>query len=262
MKHTKLALALGVLAASVGAQTLSPITASVNRKVARQDTVSVADSTQLSVSGRNILIVSDNMEEVVDSVEVDGIPVELLAELYRNPPMKEVSRTFVPDELLKGSMLPEGYNDVQIQIELPEDVSEEEVEQALTKLQDDIAAYAKKFLGTRYRWGAKGPRAFDCSGFTGYVFKNFGMNIGSNSRAQATQGKKIDIKEARVGDLMFFTRPGGGRSVGHVGMVIEVDPETGKLKFIHASSKKGVTITNYSDSAAYKRRFLQVRRVI
>ena len=120
----------------------------------------------------------------------------------------------------------------------------------------------KKFLGTKYVWGAKGPKAFDCSGFTGYVFKNFGYNIGPNSTTQATRGKKIDIAEARVGDLMFFSRPGTGRRVGHVGVVIETNPEDGTLKFIHASGKKGVTIQQFPDRGYYNRRFLHARRVI
>ncbi|MDE6303959.1 MAG: C40 family peptidase, partial [Paramuribaculum sp.] len=47
-------------------------------------------------------------------------------------------------------------------------------------LEMEIVDYAKQFLGTRYRSGAKGPKAFDCSGFTSYVFKNFSLSLGSS----------------------------------------------------------------------------------
>lgn len=132
----------------------------------------------------------------------------------------------------------------------------------LSSLRNNIADYARGFMGTPYVWGAKGPRAFDCSGFTGYVFKNFGVNIGSHSRAQATYGKQVDIADAKVGDLMFFSRPKGGKTVGHVGMVVDVDRDNGTLKFIHASSRKGVVVQQFPDNGHYNKRFLQIRRVI
>ena len=41
----------------------------------------------------------------------------------------------------------------------------------------DMISYAKKFMGTRYVRGGKSPKGFDCSGFTGYVFRQFGYNL-------------------------------------------------------------------------------------
>ena len=121
---------------------------------------------------------------------------------------------------------------------------------------------AMSYIGARYRSGSKGPNAFDCSGFTSYVFRNSGgVEIGSSSRDQYAKNMPISRSEMQRGDLVFFTSPHSGRNVGHVGIVIDVDPLTQTFSFIHASSSKGVTITS-SDEGFYARRFVGVRRVL
>ncbi|MCM1520806.1 MAG: C40 family peptidase [Lachnoclostridium sp.] len=133
---------------------------------------------------------------------------------------------------------------------------------SLTTLQSDLVDYASRFIGTRYRHGAKGPSAFDCSGFTSYVFRNFGMTLSPSSRAQGLQGRQISKDEVMVGDLMFFSGRRGGKTIGHVGMVVDVDEATGKVKFIHAATSRGVVIESFPDGGYYSSRFLQYRRVI
>lgn len=129
-------------------------------------------------------------------------------------------------------------------------------------LQADIVDYAKQFIGTRYRRGAKGPSSFDCSGFTSYVFRNFDLSLGASSRAQALQGEKVDILDARPGDLVFFSGSRAGKTVGHVGIVVSVDPSTASVQFIHAATSRGVRIDSYPDGGYYSRRFHSIRRVI
>lgn len=129
-------------------------------------------------------------------------------------------------------------------------------------IKDNLVDYAKQYIGTRYRRGAKGPSAFDCSGFTSYVFRNFGYSLSPSSSMQGTQGERVSMDEVEVGDLMFFTGRRGGNSVGHVGMVVDVNRETGVVKFIHASTSKGVVIDTYPDGGYYSRRFLHARRVL
>lgn len=126
---------------------------------------------------------------------------------------------------------------------------------------NNIMDEAMSHLGARYRSGSKGPSAFDCSGFTSYVFGRSNMEIGCSSRDQYAKNMPISRSEMQRGDLVFFTSPGSGRSVGHVGIVVDVDPLTQTFSFIHASSSKGVTITN-SNEGFYARRFVGVRRVL
>lgn len=128
-------------------------------------------------------------------------------------------------------------------------------------LESDIVEYARTFIGTRYRRGSKGPKAFDCSGFTSYVFKNFDMTLGASSRVQATQGEAVELADARPGDLVFFAGRRAGSVVGHVGIVVSVD-DNGVLKFIHAATSRGVRIDSYPDGGYYSRRFHSIRRVI
>ena len=125
----------------------------------------------------------------------------------------------------------------------------------------DMISYAKKFMGTRYVRGGKSPKGFDCSGFTGYVFRQFGYNLSASSAAQATQGVQIKREEAEPGDLLFFTgRNSRSGRVGHVGIVIDNDAVTGEITFIHASVSNGISIDRVS-APYYAKRFLSVRRV-
>lgn len=130
------------------------------------------------------------------------------------------------------------------------------------EIKNELVGYARKYLGTRYVGGGKGPSGFDCSGFTSYIFRNFGYVLNPGSRLQGTQGEEVSINDVEVGDLMFFSGRRGGRTVGHVGMVVDVDRATGNVKFIHASSSQGVVIQNYPDGGYYSKRFLHARRVI
>ena len=126
-----------------------------------------------------------------------------------------------------------------------------------------MADYASKFIGTRYRSGASGPSAFDCSGFTSYVYKNFGITLSRSSRTQYLEGEKVSINNVKPGDLLFFSSRGSGRGrVGHVAMVVSVDNEAGTCRFIHASTKRGVVYQNFPDGGYYQRNFIGARRII
>lgn len=81
---------------------------------------------------------------------------------------------------------------------------------------EKVARAAAKQVGDRYRYGASGPSAFDCSGLTSYVYKEAAhKKIPRTSSAQANAVKRIAKKWAKKGDLVFFTGSGG---VYHVGV--------------------------------------------
>ncbi len=126
----------------------------------------------------------------------------------------------------------------------------------------DMISHAKEFMGLRYRRGGKTPKGFDCSGFTGYIFKQFGISLKASSNSQYTQGTPVVTDDLRPGDLVFFNgRRAGTSRVGHVGMVVDVDAEAGTFKFIHSAISSGITISDSSEPY-YSRRYIGARRVI
>jgi len=128
---------------------------------------------------------------------------------------------------------------------------------------DAVVDYAMKYLGAPYKYGGNGPKHFDCSGFTKYVFENFGITLNRISADQLSNGEKIrNTKNLRRGDLVFFKgRDLGSSKIGHVGIVTEVDKATGQFSFIHVSSSSGVTVSK-STNEYYKKRYLTGCRVI
>jgi cell wall-associated NlpC family hydrolase len=129
--------------------------------------------------------------------------------------------------------------------------------EVLTK-EDEILETAKEFLGVKYVWAANGPNAFDCSGFTKYVFEKHGITIPRYSGYQAKVGIKVSYDELQKGDLVFFdTDTKGKGKVNHVGIFL------GDHKFIHASSGgKKVMITSFTKKKFYKNCFLHGQRII
>ncbi len=123
-----------------------------------------------------------------------------------------------------------------------------------TSQRDKLIEYAKQYLGVKYAYGGASPSGFDCSGFTTYVFKNFGYSLNRSSSAQTSNGTEISKSELLPGDLVFFTR--GGSSVGHVGIYI------GDNKFIHSSSPGDVVKITSLDDSYYKRNYVCSRRIL
>ncbi len=114
-------------------------------------------------------------------------------------------------------------------------------------LQDDIIQYGRQYLGKPYRYAGRGPDAFDCSGYTAFVFKEFGYTLDSGSAGQERQFPHItDREKLQKGDLVFFEGRRKNGKVEHVGIVTETLPN-GVFRFIHASTGSGVIITSSSD---------------
>ncbi len=89
-----------------------------------------------------------------------------------------------------------------------------------------IVKTAQRYIGTDYKYGGNDPRGFDCSGFCNYVYKKNGYSIPRSAGEQFRAGKRVPIKRASPGDLVFF-RIYGSR-ISHVGIYV------GNYKFLHA----------------------------
>mgnify|MGYP003365639508 CR=1 FL=1 len=114
---------------------------------------------------------------------------------------------------------------------------------------DSIIAYASSFLGTPYVWGGTSPNpGFDCSGFTQYVYKKFGISLGRTTYDQIKDGVEISRDQLQPGDLVFF---GTWDNPHHMGMYI------GNGMYIHAPHTGDVIKISPVDRSDY----LTARRV-
>ena len=109
-------------------------------------------------------------------------------------------------------------------------------------------------------YGGNGPNAYDCSGFTVWVYRQHGYTLPRTAAEQyRMRGKQISRSKLRRGDLVFFKNLGTGK-INHVGIYIS------KGKFIHAGSGSNdggpkVKISRL-DRGMYKDRFICGKRVI
>ncbi len=117
-----------------------------------------------------------------------------------------------------------------------------------------VVDYAMQFLGYRYVYGGNTPSGFDCSGFTQYVYKNFGVTLNRSSRDQVYNGTEVSRANLQAGDLVLFAK--GGTTITHVGLYI------GNNKFIHASTSTTGVIISDMDSAYYTTGFVCGRRIL
>ena len=107
--------------------------------------------------------------------------------------------------------------------------------------------------GVPYRNGGTDLTGFDCSGFTQYVFAQYGIALPRNVREQYREGKAVKPEELTAGDLVFFTTTDPG--VSHVGIAVGGD------EFVHAPSSTGVVRVERLSSKYWAERFLAAKRV-
>lgn len=138
--------------------------------------------------------------------------------------------------------------------------SEDTISDETDILRTNILNEANKYLGTRYMRGGKTPKGFDCSGFTGFIFKQFGYKLAASSQGQYHNGTEVQYEQIRPGDLLFF-KGSSSRSIGHVAIAIASDSITGDISFIHAAIKGGIRIDRVS-MPYYSSRYVGARRII
>lgn len=120
---------------------------------------------------------------------------------------------------------------------------------------EEIIAFAKKYMGTKYCYAGGDPKTgFDCSGFVNFVYKHFDIDLPRSSSGFATIGKKLKPEDFKIGDILVFYGYRDKKSVGHVGIICEANGM--KSKFIHSSSgKEMAVIISELGSDQYTKRF-------
>lgn len=137
----------------------------------------------------------------------------------------------------------------------PEPTHEPEVTSESSSTGADIVAKAKEYLGYSYVAGGASPdTGFDCSGFTQYIYGEFGIRLNRVANAQADNGTEISKSELQPGDLVLFSYYGSD-SIGHSGIYI------GDGQFIHAANSNRGVVIDTLESGYYLDNYVTARRV-
>jgi hypothetical protein len=118
----------------------------------------------------------------------------------------------------------------------------------------DVVDLAASLIGRPYVWGAEGPRSFDCSGLTQFVFKEFGVELPRRAISQSRAGDPAGRRLQR-GDLLFFSTDTRKSLVTHVGVY-----EGGGM-MIDASQSAGRVRRDSLDDRYWADRFMFARRI-
>ncbi|MEK0422488.1 MAG: hypothetical protein RLZ95_398 [Bacteroidota bacterium] len=111
-----------------------------------------------------------------------------------------------------------------------------------------------EWIGTPYVYGGSSKNGVDCSYFALDVMQGtFNKKLNRTAAEQYLQSKRINWDELKEGDLIFFKTEGPNK-VSHVGIYLTNN------KFVHASSKKGVTISDLSEPF-YQRTLFSMGRI-
>ena len=117
-----------------------------------------------------------------------------------------------------------------------------------------VVETAKSYIGSKYVYGASGPNSFDCSGFTSYIYKQFGVSLSRTAAGQYGNGTAVNRSDLQLGDLIMFGP--SASAINHVGIYI------GGGRIVHAANtSRGVT-TDTINSGYYKNNYVGARRVI
>lgn len=118
-----------------------------------------------------------------------------------------------------------------------------------------LASEIRAFLGTPYHWGGTSVRGVDCSGLVQTVFQRvYGVSLPRTTEELYQSGVQLHETPLRLGDLVFFSN-GHRREVSHVGIYL------GEGKFVHASTSRGVLVSDLRERY-YRRHFAGARRVL
>lgn len=128
-----------------------------------------------------------------------------------------------------------------------------------TTKSERVVANALKYKGVRYRFGGTTKKGMDCSGVVYVSYLEENVQLPRVSRDMAKRGEKISLRKAQKGDLLFFRTSKRGRGINHVGLIVSV--KNGTIRFIHATSSKGVIISSLSEKY-WKKAFVKATSIL
>ena len=202
------------------------------------------------VSADYLLVDQDNVFETYGRVNSDGVNVRSGASTE-----SEVLATVDADTIVTVNGLVDGWYDVTCKYGTEGYIRSDFLdltESSASSSGSAIVDTAKSYLGVRYVYGGASPSGFDCSGFTIYVYQQYGYSLphSATSQWQSGLGTQVwSIGALQPGDLVFFNDPSrnAGKACSHAGIYI------GNGQFVHASSSRsqGVIISDLTSGYYY-----------
>ena len=213
-----------------------------------------------STEDKVIKILTLNSEVTITGEEGDWYKVKsgedegYISKEFVSDTEKTVSRSAEPRTTSENS-LNKTNKDEQVVEETNKNNEETSHTNSTTTKGEEVVAYAKQYLGCPYVYGAAGSKSFDCSGFTMYVYKHFGINLPHGATSQSRYGTKVSKNNLKAGDIIFLTDYETGVGIGHCGIYI------GDGNFIHASTT-GYKVRISSLDVEYAGRFYSAIRLL
>ncbi|MEQ8239371.1 MAG: NlpC/P60 family protein [Cyclobacteriaceae bacterium] len=127
------------------------------------------------------------------------------------------------------------------------------------KVIDKAIVAAESYIGTPYHYGGTSRKGIDCSGLIQNCYSQIGIELPRTAKEQSKVGKSKSWGSIRPGDIVYFKFKQKGEKWYHTGMITEVKGE--KIKFIHASTSRGVVESNLNDDY-YRKNVKKFKRVI
>jgi cell wall-associated NlpC family hydrolase len=200
------------------------------------------------------------VKTVAKPVEAKKNDIKFLDEITANPQLsatipdtkteKKETKTMSVDEseaiLFANNSRSSGVSSLQLKYAQLLGTDAEQIENT------ELLKAADSWYGTRYQMGGTSKSGIDCSAFVQAVYMAaFGALVPRTAFEQFKAANHISAVDMREGDLVFFNTTGG---VSHVGIYLRNN------KFIHASSSRGVTVSDLFDPY-YLKRFLGIGRI-
>ena len=131
-------------------------------------------------------------------------------------------------------------------------------EKRSTKI-DKIVSNALKYKGVRYKFGGTTKRGMDCSGIVYVSYLQEKVQLPRVSRHMAKRGKKVSLRNAKKGDLLFFKTSKRSSRINHVGLIVSV--KKNQIRFIHSTTSRGVIISSLLEKY-WKNTFVKSKRIL
>lgn len=234
----KLILFLGIVVSLASCSSIKPLTFTNNKPVASSSVAQPVHTTSPAVTPKKDI-------KFLDEISVDP---QTAAGLKEPAPSNLDSRksTSDVDLYMNKNASVEKASSLQIKYSILLNTDVEELQNSR------VLESVDEWYGTRYRMGGMSKSGVDCSAFVQAVYLSaFATTVPRTAFEQYKASRIISAVDLKEGDLVFFNTTGG---VSHVGMYLRNN------KFVHASSSKGVTISDLFEPY-YLRRYIGAGRI-